>query len=251
MIFYFSGTGNSQWIAEEIALQLKDKAVFIPFADKEYRLDEGEKIGFVFPIYAWSAPDCVFDFINTVKLTNVQNNYVYFVATCHSAVGNIDTVMKKTFLEKGLLCRAGFSVCMPNNYLSAPFAKTDKDKKRDKLLTKAQEKIVAIAEKIQKQENVFDLSRGFAPSLLTKFHDKFMAHMSASNFYATDACTRCWSCETVCPMENITLKDKPVWGDNCQYCMACLNRCPHQAIQYGRFTKGKKRYVFSKDFLKK
>ena len=250
MIFYFSGTGNSQWVAEEIAAALNDKTVFIPFAKKEYRLNDGEKIGFVFPTYAWSAPDCVWDFIGSVRLTNVQNNYVYFVSTCHSACGAIDAAMKKALEQKGFLCRAGFSVRMPNNYLSAPFVRTDNDKKRAKLLENAREKIPEIVDAVNKNADVFDLTRGFAANFLSRFHDRFMKNMTVSAFYATDDCTRCWTCETACPMENITLKDKPVWGDNCQKCMACLNRCPQGAIQYGRFTKGKKRYVFSKDFLK-
>ena len=30
MIFYFSGTGNSKWIAEQLADRLKEQLIFIP-----------------------------------------------------------------------------------------------------------------------------------------------------------------------------------------------------------------------------
>lgn len=43
MIFYFSGTGNSRWAAEELARRLKDKAVLIPKAKEEYKLSANEK----------------------------------------------------------------------------------------------------------------------------------------------------------------------------------------------------------------
>ena len=59
MIFYFSGTGNSRWAAEVLADRFSDKAVFIPEAmknDDKYRLEDGEKLGFVFPVYAWACP---------------------------------------------------------------------------------------------------------------------------------------------------------------------------------------------------
>ena len=72
MIFYFSGTGNSKWVAEELAAKLNDNIIFIPKAKKEYKLSENEKIGFVFPIYAWSAPKCVFDFIQQVHFENYK-----------------------------------------------------------------------------------------------------------------------------------------------------------------------------------
>ena len=56
MIFYFSGTGNSRWVANELAHKLEDKLVSISevFASGqyEYSLAEGESVGFVFPTYS-------------------------------------------------------------------------------------------------------------------------------------------------------------------------------------------------------
>ena len=52
MIFYFSGTGNSKWIANQLSKEQKEELVFIPDALKnealEFSLQAGEKIGFVF-----------------------------------------------------------------------------------------------------------------------------------------------------------------------------------------------------------
>ena len=62
MIFYFSGTGNSQLAARQIAAELDDKLVFI-----NQCLKKGEKgtfhseraLVFVAPIYAWRVPKLV------------------------------------------------------------------------------------------------------------------------------------------------------------------------------------------------
>lgn len=59
MIFYFSGTGNSLWIAHELS-KYQDEPL-ISIGDEmqnsdnafEYTLLEGEKVGFVFPVYSW------------------------------------------------------------------------------------------------------------------------------------------------------------------------------------------------------
>lgn len=54
MIFYFSGTGNSKWIANQLSKVQKEDLVFIPDAlrdgTSEFCLREDEKVGFVFPI---------------------------------------------------------------------------------------------------------------------------------------------------------------------------------------------------------
>ena len=71
MIFYFSGCGNSRHVAETIAAGLNDTLTFIPEAAREgryeYTLAEGERLGFVFPIYSWAPPKLVLDFVE--KLT--------------------------------------------------------------------------------------------------------------------------------------------------------------------------------------
>ena len=62
MIFFFSGCGNSRYVAETLAAGLNDTLVFIPEAAREgryeYELAEGERLGFVFPIYAWGLCIC-------------------------------------------------------------------------------------------------------------------------------------------------------------------------------------------------
>ena len=39
----------------------------------------------------------------------------------------------------------------------------------------------------------------------------------------------------------------PVWKTNCTHCMACICRCPKEAIEYGRHSVGLPRYVFGKE----
>ena len=72
MIFYFSGTGNSQAVANEIGSYQNERLVSIAQAMKleqlTYSLESEEKVIFVFPIYAWSPPQLVVDFIKNKKV---------------------------------------------------------------------------------------------------------------------------------------------------------------------------------------
>lgn len=58
-------------------------------------------------------------------------------------------------------------------------------------------------------------------------------------------CTGCGMCARSCPEAAIELVDgKPVWKkEKCAQCLACINRCPARAIQYGEKTKKQGRYV--------
>ena len=64
-----------------------------------------------------------------------------------------------------------------------------------------------------------------------------------SDFWATDACVGCGTCEKVCNGGAIRLEGgRPTWGEGCTKCLACLHLCPKQAIQFGRYTIGAGRY---------
>lgn len=58
--------------------------------------------------------------------------------------------------------------------------------------------------------------------------------VKVKQFYVTDECVSCGRCAKVCPVGNLQMQNgKPVWEDRCRYCMACLNRCKKNAIEYG------------------
>ena len=70
---------------------------------------------------------------------------------------------------------------------------------------------------------------------------------TTKDFFYTDKCIGCGKCVKLCPLNNVTLQaGKPVWGDNCTHCMACIGNCPTQAIEYGEITKTKEQYNFGK-----
>jgi ferredoxin len=62
-------------------------------------------------------------------------------------------------------------------------------------------------------------------------------------FSAGEKCNGCGICKKVCPVKNIRLVDnKPEFTHNCQRCMACIQYCPKQAIQYKGKNMNKTRY---------
>lgn len=68
MILWYSGCGNSRFVADSLAARLGEKTVFIPQADS-LSFAEGEILGIVFPVYAWSVPNLVSDFLRKVSMS--------------------------------------------------------------------------------------------------------------------------------------------------------------------------------------
>jgi len=245
MIFYFSGTGNSEWVAKQIAEGTGDTTVNIIeiLRDKKSIPDftANEKIGIVFPIYAWGAPEPVLQFVKMLK-TN-KENYLFAIATCGDEAGNAMGRLNKSFPLNSC-----WSVAMPNNYIimyDVDSAELVKQK-----IDGAKVKISVICQDIISGRSVQDVSNGSMPFFKSAIINPFFK-IYANNtkkFKVEKACTSCGLCEKLCPLGTISMKDgQPVWGKSCTQCLACISHCPVKAIQYGSSTQNKGRYVFIED----
>lgn len=238
MIFYFSATGNSRWVAQQLAEKLGDRVVDIARCDTAPDL-AGEKLaGFVFPVYAWGVPEIVADF--AAGITG-RADFTFRVCTCGDQAGKAMKVFDGIYHADSL-----YSVVMPSNYIIG--ADLESSRSIAGKLKAAAERTELIASQIAVGKKVYDVHEGPAAGFKTAVISKGFAGFARRTkpFYVTDRCTGCGLCEKLCPRHTIKLTDgRPVWGTKCYQCTACLNMCPEQAIQYGRSTAGRKRYRLS------
>ena len=124
MIFYFTGTGNSRWVAEALGTAFDEPLVSIADALNEgknaYPLGEREKVFFVFPVHSWGPAVLVPRFISRLILSGYKGQEVYFVCTCGDDCGYTDRIMRSILARRGIAVTGGFSVQMPNNYVLMP-----------------------------------------------------------------------------------------------------------------------------------
>ena len=246
MILYFSGTGNSEYVAKRIADALDDEILNLNDrikASDTSSVETGERVIIVTPTYAWRIPRVVRDWLRKTELRGAKRSW--FVMTCGSEIGNADKYNRDLCVEKGLVCMGTAQIVMPENYI-AMFSAPQADKARQ-IVAKAEPDIDRAIAAIQAGEC-------FAPTR-NNLYDRFMSgpvnpifykcFVKADAFTASDACIGCGQCVKRCPMNNVTLKDgKPVWGRNCTHCMACICYCPVSAIEYGKKSVGQPRYHF-------
>lgn len=252
MIFYYSGCGNSKHVAELINQELQERMVFIPEADRNgefnYTIADDERIGFVFPVYAWGPPQLVLDFVEKLSFSH-KPSYVYFVVTCGDNVGHTQNVFYKTLKNIGLELNAAFCVRMPNTYVLIRGMNLDSDHTAQRKIEETHKKMPKIIDAIQNRDSIFNMIPGGFPFLKTYLvRPGFNKYLSDKAYHVTDQCISCGKCVEVCPLKNITLEEgKPVWHGNCTTCTACYHYCPKNAIQYGKGTAGKGQYYFNKN----
>ena len=243
MIYYFTGTGNSEWVAKQLAIGTNDTAVNICKDDVNKEVTD-KKVGIVFPIYAWGMPAPVEAFVKSLKLP--ADCYFYTVCTCGADCGVVDSQIESV---SGKKLNAKMSVAMANNYIQGSNCSDEAEAKR--FIQAAKVKLAKFITAVNAGEDYVDMTRGIAPHVLTKaIHPAFLKFASSDKkFYATDACIGCGLCESFCPLGNIKLVDKkPQWQGNCCQCTSCINRCPSEAIQYGKSTEGRIRYYFHDEY---
>jgi NAD-dependent dihydropyrimidine dehydrogenase PreA subunit/flavodoxin len=236
MIYYFSGTGNSKWVAEQLASKTDDIAVNMITQTVSPSID-GQTIGIVFPIYAWGVPEPVLGFVKELKGKAV---FTFGVCTCGGEAGN---AMEK--LNKEFSLNSSYSVIMPGNYIMG--ADVESDERMAAKIAKAKEKIGTIAAQVSAKQSVHDVTKGRIPWVKSTFANIGFNKVARSTkpFYATDKCISCGQCADNCPARAIRMIDgKPNWSGTCYQCTACINLCPVKAIQYGKRTLTRSRYQF-------
>jgi NAD-dependent dihydropyrimidine dehydrogenase PreA subunit/protein involved in ribonucleotide reduction len=247
MIIYFSGTGNSRYVAESIALQTDDEIInaaeYIK-SGKRADFKSDKPYVFVCPTYAWRIPKIFSDFILSCSFCGNENGY--FVMTCGDDIGNASAYLEKLSEKIHLHYRGVARVLMPENYI-AMFPVTGAEE-AVKIISTADKFIPTVSKLISSDKDFPHEKDGiFAKLKSSAMNPFFYKFINSKGFKVSDKCVGCGKCEELCPLNNVKLKDgKPVYGENCTHCMACISACPTEAIEYKKTSVGQPRYYNTK-----
>lgn len=251
MIFWYSGCGNSRFVAEELAKGLNQDLVFIPDAARngnEYIVPDEEVVGFVFPIYAWAAPKIVTEFIAKMRFEH-RLKYLFAAVTCGDETGYTYRTFGKFLTKQGLKLDAFFSFKMPETYINLPGFKLDTPQSEKSKIDAVKEQLPKVITSIAKREQGnYDELKGGAPFLKSYILKPLFYGLLISDkpFNVNDNCNGCSKCAKECPLQNIEIRNgHPVWKGDCTNCMSCYHRCPNNAINFGKQTSGKGQYYFN------
>ena len=251
MILWYSGCGNSRFVADTLSKELGDeRMIFIPEAARNgMALEFGpdESLGIVFPVYSWSVPKLVSEFLRTVLIKG-KPAYIFAACTCGDETGLTEKHLKKDLSRQGLELDAFFSFQMPETYINLPGFKLDTPenalRKTESTKASLKDAVVLIKERAKGSFNKLKGGSSFLKSNILKplFYGLLITDRK---FQVSDDCIGCGICARNCPLQNITMENgRPHWNGHCTNCMSCYHRCPKNAINFGSATQNKGQYYF-------
>lgn len=234
MLFYFTATGNSLYVAKQLEENPISIAQAIHDTSKVYK---AEKIGIVCPVFGHEVPELVREFL---EQSTFDTPYFYMILTYGNRHGGAAELTDNMLRKIGIQPSYINIILMVDNFL--PGFDMDQQKSLDK---KVDEQIARIKGDL-KESRIF-----ISPVTDTDraAHQEYLARMSKmpenafSNIYRiTEECIGCGICAKICPKNCFTIENqRSIWNsEGCITCMACIHACPMMAIQMNMPEKNPK-----------
>jgi len=233
-IFYFSGTGNTKYIVENMTeefakMNVNPMCVSIEEYTEQSHVKE-DIIGIAYPIYGLGTPRIVKEWSEKLPMGKGKKVFIINTAADFLSINTNATNEVINILEaKGYEVFYDRIVVMPSNWLLGYDPSLSKQ-----LIEVSKLKVKDICDDI-----VSETIRKHKPNILVKAVGNFV-HYGESNFGArqfgkslvtTEGCNQCGHCISMCPVKNITMTNgKLEFGSKCIFCMRCVYRCPMKAI---------------------
>ena len=230
-IFCFSGTGNSLYAAKKIAEEINAEVANMKSGGE----CNADVVGVVFPVYFWGLPKTVERFLGDIRITN-KNSYIFTVITIGGLAGGTDGAVNELLKKQGVKLSYSAKVRMVRNYL--PEFKVNDSKALWKKIDRRLDRVIS---DIKRRA----VSRILPYNAFNKAMHKNYPPLKndCGKLFTVKDCRHCGTCARFCPNNNITMENGlPKFGSNCELCFGCIHICPAEAIDYGRATRGKKRY---------
>ncbi|MCL2664564.1 MAG: EFR1 family ferrodoxin [Defluviitaleaceae bacterium] len=259
LVIYFSGTGNTKYIAELFATKTAGTCHSIEEKiDFEMELASHKTIAFCYPIYGSRAPYIMRRFASRHSDALKDKDVIIFVNQMIFS-GDGARVFCDLFPKKHFKVIYADHFFMPNNVGNLFFLPKQSQKTIKKFFLRAEKKMLRVCKNIEngkiKKRGFSAASRflgniqGFLWQGRSKnvFPAKFsMERRAMSRVKIFSNCSRCGLCIKKCPMDNLLLTNGSVaQRGSCTVCYRCINLCPKKAVAI--FFSGRPRWQYKSD----
>ena len=244
LTLYFSGTGNTEFIAKLFSHNMNAKCLSIEAdVNFEAEIKNNDTIAICYPVYFSRVPLIMREFI-VKHLTDFKGKKLIVFATQLILSGDGARVLYNLFPENHVEIIYAEHFFMPNNVCNTPVLPQPSRKNIERCKKRAETKMYRICQNIKSGKVV---KRGFTvvgrvlglPQGLPWQKDTSSAvvakgtleHKAKQGIKIHKDCNACGACVPICPMKNLELQGEHViHNNNCTACYRCINLCPKQAI---------------------
>ena len=243
LTLYFSGTGNTKYIAELFSRRMDAMCLSIE-ADANFtsEIKSHDTIAFCYPVYGSRVPRIMREFV-IKHMSDLTGKKLIIFAVQNFFSGDGARVFTDMFWEDTIEFIYAEHFNMPNNINNTPFLRHTSKRKIEKYKREAETKMNRICSDIRRG---IIKKRGFSrfSQWLGNIQGKAwqgdskdsdssagIEHKARSGIKIHDGCTACNLCANICPMKNLVNRGGVITQlDNCTVCYRCVNSCPQKAI---------------------
>lgn len=263
LILYFSGTGNTDYVARYLARHLAQSPGLSLEIDRRPiewqpadQLDDFDLIAVGFPVYAANSPGMFQDYLDTLPPGEGRGAFVFCTKGAYAG-GAVQRTLQR-LASCSYVPLGGGSVIMPGTDGLSMIAKDSwlarkalaKDYEHLQDADRLIQDMVTTTAQVARGQSAGALRLPLPSRALGSWLDRFWAWTyrlaegyARDRLYADEGCTACRLCERICPVRNIEWTDgHPQFANQCMLCLRCLHACPEEAIQVGKLTVGKFRW---------
>ncbi|MCL2070270.1 MAG: EFR1 family ferrodoxin [Treponema sp.] len=246
-MLYFSGTGNSKFIAELFSRNMNVKCHSIEEKlDFDKLIAAEEVLAFCYPVYGSMVPRIMREFVERY-MASLENKKIIIFCTQLIFSGDGSRVFAGAFPRGFVEVVYAEHFFMPNNVYNVFLLPHETERKIKKYIKKAERKMELVCSKIRAG---IIKKRGFnVVSRILGLSQRVFMPILERNARAMDSvkvnndCVQCRLCVSICPMNNLEYQDgKIAHRSNCTICCRCVNSCPEKAITVLFHGKVKRQY---------
>ncbi|MBN1775773.1 MAG: EFR1 family ferrodoxin [Clostridiales bacterium] len=242
-IFYFSGTGNTEIIAEMIREA---------FAERDYQIDlirmedvlknsrtinpaDYDLIGIGSPVLGYTSPKIVRDFIRILpKILSKESRRKVFIFRTAAGVAPVNYNASKPIIRQ--LAARGYDVLYERIFsISSNWIFKYDDDVILKLYEASRKKADLLCSEVisgkKRLLKTSPLRRAMMEFVMLA--DRPFLRMVSKDYVVSASCSHCGLCVKNCPSANIREKNGKIkFGMSCNSCLRCVYSCPKNAIGF-------------------
>lgn len=236
-VIFFSGTGNTKYIAKLFKERFKKENVDVELIDiqKNEKLEKEYDLYIIgSPIHVEMAPKILVEWVKK-NVPNGSEKCIIYYTLGDKGHKEYRVTLAKIMNDKGYDVAINDSITMPNNYYHVMF-KRDSDDYIKETLQAAPMKVDKIVTDFYNNKRS-DINYKKDNKGLKIVYDGFLMYAKkyAQRSFSVDEnkCINCKICEGECPTQNISMENKKItFYNKCIGCEKCIHRCPTDAILY-------------------
>lgn len=236
-VIYFSGTGNTEFVAKLFKDVLEQKGHSVTLIDSSKKISFNDDYSFlVFGgcIHSEMFPEPFMEWVNEKVLSGNGRRCIVFSTQAAKRASGAN-ILADILKNKGFSVDVIEHITMPNNFYVVAFGK-DSEEEVERRKKRAKEYVCEIVEDFlngkTRIKNVTPIRKKYAKLSYELFlkYAKSWARKKLNVDYSL--CVRCLKCVKNCPTKNISFKEKIEFKDNCICCQRCIHQCPVNAFTY-------------------